>query len=67
MVLSGATPALRDSLSCKEEKNEPREVTNTMVSHDSEVIVFNTEEVDVTHQNLLLESFAVNVYASLKS
>lgn len=67
MVLSGTSPALCDSLSCKEERNKLWEVTNTVVSHDSEVIVFNTEGVDVTHQNFFLEPFAVKVYVSLKS
>lgn len=38
-----------------------------MVCHDSEVIVFNTEEVDVVHPNLFLESFAVNASVCLKS
>lgn len=62
MVLSGATRALRKSLRCEEGRN-----ANSMASHDSEMTVFNTEEVDVTHQNLFLEPFAVKVYASLKS
>lgn len=67
MVLSGATPALCNFLNCKEGRNKPWEVTNGLVFHDSEVTVFNTEEVDVAHLNLFLEPFAVNAPVSLKS
>lgn len=37
-----------------------------MVFHDSEVIAFNTEEVDVAHPNLFLEPFAANASVCLK-
>lgn len=67
MVLSGATRALHHSLPCEEGRVEQWEVTNSVVSHDSEMIAFNTEEVDVAHQNRFLEPFAVKVYVSLKS
>lgn len=38
-----------------------------MAFHDSEVIAFNTEEVDVVHPNLFLEPFAVNASVCVKS